>query len=141
MPKKILVPTDGSSNADKALAYACDLSLKYEAKLYLVHVVSSPAIFHEAAFAVADLEKRLEEDGKKIIEEAEEKTKKRGVTDVQSGLVKGDPATGIIKFAAAEGIDHIVMGSRGLTGIKEFFLGSVSHRVCHVADCTVTIVK
>jgi nucleotide-binding universal stress UspA family protein len=90
---------------------------------------------------MADLEKRLEEDGKEIIEEAERNTKKRGVKEVQSSVVSGDPASGIIRFAKSEGIDLIVMGSRGLTGIKEFLLGSVSHRVCHLADCTVTIVK
>jgi len=63
------------------------------------------------------------------------------VKDVQSTVVQGDPATGIIKFARAEDIDMIVIGSRGLTGIKEFVLGSVSHRVTHLADCTVTVVK
>jgi nucleotide-binding universal stress UspA family protein len=142
MIKKILVPTDGSGHARKAIEFACDIALKYEARLYLVHVVSPPpALFHEGAFAVPDLQKALEEDGKKIIMEAEGQAKKCGAKDVRSDLIRGNPTNGIIEFAKTEGVDMIVMGNRGLTAIKEFVLGSVSHRVGHLADCTVTIVK
>ena len=142
MMKKILVPVDGSEHARKALETACDFALKFGAAICLLHVVSPPpALFHEGAFALPDVQKLLEEDGAKFIETAKRETKRRGVKDVQSTVVQGDPATGIIKFARAEDVDMIVIGSRGLTGIKEFVLGSVSHRVTHLADCTVTVVK
>ena len=142
MIKKILLPTDGSEHAKKALAYACDLALKYGATLHLIHVVSPPpALFHEAAFAMPDIQKALEEDGKRIIQDVEGEAKKSGVQAIRSTLVQGNPASEIIRFAEAEGIDMIVMGSRGLTAVKEFVLGSVSHRVTHLAMCTVTIVK
>ena len=135
MIKKILVPTDGSDYAKKAIEIACDIALKYAAPIYLLHVVSSPAIVHEGAFpAMEGMLKVLEEDGKKIIEEAERETKKCGVKDVQSAMVQGEPASRIIEFAKAEGIDMIVMGSRGLTGMKGFLLGSVSHKVFHLAE-------
>ena len=142
MIKRILVPTDGSDHARKAIGYACDLALKYGAAICLVHVVPPPpALFHEAAFGMPDLQKLQEEDGKKIIEEADQEVKQHGVKDVQSAMVRGNPASQIIEFAKTEGVDLIVMGNRGLTGVKEFVLGSVSHRVSHLADCTVTIVK
>ncbi|NIO04766.1 MAG: universal stress protein [Proteobacteria bacterium] len=142
MLKKILVPTDGSEHARKAVNYACELALKFHATVCLLHVVPlPPALFHEAAFSIPDLQKLQEEEGKRIIEEAKRETKERGVKEVQSTLIQGNPASRIIEFARAEGIDLIVMGNRGLSGVKEFVLGSVSHRVSHLADCSVTIVK
>ena len=135
MIKKILVPTDGSDHARKAIEVACDIALKYAATICLLHVVSLPAISHEGVFpAMEGMLKFLEEDGKKIIEEAESETKKWGAKDVQSTVVHGDPANRIIEFAKTEGVDMIVIGSRGLTGMKGFLLGSVSHKVFHLAD-------
>jgi nucleotide-binding universal stress UspA family protein len=143
MIKKILVPTDGSDDAKKAIEIAADIALKYAATIYLIHVVSPPAIFHEEGFpATEGILKLLEEDGKKIIEEAERETKKCGVKDFRSAVVQGDPASKIIEFSKTEGIDMIVMGSRGLTGIKGFLLGGVSHKVFHLADnIYITVIK
>jgi nucleotide-binding universal stress UspA family protein len=142
MIKKILVPTDGSEHARKAIEYACELAVKLGATVCLLHVVPfAPALFHEAAFAMPDFQKLQEEDGKKIVEEAKRVTKERGVKDVQSTVIQGNPASRIIEFARAEGVDVIVMGNRGLSGVTEFVLGSISHRVSHLAHCTVTIVK
>jgi nucleotide-binding universal stress UspA family protein len=142
MVKKILVPTDGSDHARKAIVYAVDLASKYGASLCLFHVVSTPpALFHEGAFALPDVQRSLEEEGQRIIADAEKEAKRCGASHVRSLVVQGNPANEIIKFASAEGVDQIIMGSRGLTAIKEFVLGSVSHRVSHLADCTVTIVK
>jgi nucleotide-binding universal stress UspA family protein len=135
MIKKILVPTDGSEHALKAIEIASDIALKYAATIYLLHVVSPPVILHEAAFpAMEEMQRALEEDGKKIIEEAERETKKLGVKDVRSTVSQGDPASRIIEFARTEGVDMVVIGSRGLSGMKGFLLGSVSHKVFHLAD-------
>ena len=135
MIRKILVATDGSDHAKKAIEIASDLALKYGATICLLHVVSLPVIFHEGIFpAMEGMLKLLEEDGKKIIEEAERETKKCGLKDVQSTMVQGEPASRIIEFAKAEGVDMIVIGSRGLTGMKGFLLGSVSHKVFHLAE-------
>lgn len=135
MIKKILVPIDGSDDASKAIEIACDIALKYAARIYLLHVVSLPAIFLDGAFpAMEGMLRLLEEDGKKIIEEAERETKKCGLKDVQSAIVQGDPANRIIEFAKTEGVDMIAIGSRGLTGMKGILLGSISHKVFHLAD-------
>lgn len=139
---KILVPIDGSDHARRAIACACDLASRYGATVCLLHVVSPPPVlFHEGAFAIPDVQNALEEDGKKIAEEAEREAKRSGVKDVKTIVIYGNPASEIIRFAGDEAVDMIVMGSRGLTGVKEFVLGSVSHRVSHLAPCTVTIVK
>jgi len=143
MIKKILVPTDGSDHARKAIEIASDIALKYAATICLLHVVSLPVIFHEGIFpAMEGMLKLLEEDGKKIIEEAERETKKCGVKDVQSTVVQGDPANRIMEFTKTQGVDMIVLGSRGLTGIKGVLLGSVSHKVFHMADnIYITVIK
>jgi len=135
MIKKILVPTDGSDHARKAIEIASDIALKYAATICFLHVVSPPLIFHEGVFpAMEGMLKLLEEDGKKIIEEAERETKKCGVKDVQSTVVQGDPGNRIVEYAKTEGVDMIVIGSRGLTRMKGILLGSVSHKVFHLAD-------
>jgi len=135
MIKKILVPIDGSDYAKKAIEIACDIALKYAARIYLLHVVSLPAIFLDGAFpAMEGMLKLLEEDGKRITDESERETKKFGVKDVQSTVVQGDPASRIIEFAKTEGADMIVIGSRGLAGMKGVLLGSVSHKVFHLAE-------
>jgi nucleotide-binding universal stress UspA family protein len=134
MIKKILVPIDGSDYAKKAIEIACDIALKYAARIYLL-VVSLPAIFLDGAFpAMEGMLKLLEEDGKRITDESERETKKFGVKDVQSTVVQGDPASRIIEFAKTEGADMIVIGSRGLAGMKGVLLGSVSHKVFHLAE-------
>jgi nucleotide-binding universal stress UspA family protein len=64
------------------------------------------------------------------------------VKDIQSTVVQGDPANRIMEFAKTEGVDMIVIGSRGLTGMKGVLLGSVSHKVFHLADnIYITVIK
>ncbi|NIO03304.1 MAG: universal stress protein [Proteobacteria bacterium] len=55
--------------------------------------------------------------------------------------LQGDPAERIIEFAREKSVDMIVIGSRGLGPVKGLFLGSVSTKVCHLADCTCVTVK
>ena len=55
-------------------------------------------------------------------------------------LETGHPAEVIVRLAETDGFDLVVLGSRGLGGVKEFLLGSVSNRVSHHARCPVLIV-
>ena len=67
-----------------------------------------------------------------------------GITDldpIEHDLLFGNPADEIVEFAKQKQIDLIVMGSRGLSDIKGLFLGSVSHKVSHLAECTCITVK
>jgi nucleotide-binding universal stress UspA family protein len=56
-------------------------------------------------------------------------------------LADGDPAQSILHLAKERGVDTIVMGSRGLSDIKGLFVGSVSHKINHLAECTCITVK
>ena len=144
MFSRILVAVDGSSFAERALAYAVDLSKKYEAKLVIVHVVLrrfyavTPS--EAGVLATTVFVKEMESEGKKITAKAEEVVKAAGI-EYECKLVQGVPADEIVKLAKAENIDLIVMGSRGLTEVRAFLLGSVSDKVTHHAKCPTLVIK
>lgn len=56
-------------------------------------------------------------------------------------MLQGDPAQEIIEFSRKNSIDMIVIGSRGAGTVETLLLGSVSHKVCHLANCTCVTVK
>jgi nucleotide-binding universal stress UspA family protein len=148
MVTHILVAVDGSTHADRALAFAADLAVKYEADLTILNVVSYASTVPLALGAYAELEglyaesrSVLQEAGAKIVESAAEQAHRLGVEDVKTVVELGSPAQSICDAANANGIDVIVMGRRGLSDFTGFFLGSISHKVAHSADCTVVTVK
>ena len=148
MVTHILVAVDGSTHADRALAFAADLAVKYEADLTVLNVVSYASTVPLALGAYAELEglyaesrSVLQEAGAKIVENAAEQARRLGVEDVKTVVELGSPAQSICDAADANGVDVIVMGRRGLSDFTGFFLGSISHKVAHSADCTVVTVK
>lgn len=144
MFSRILVAVDGSPLADRALAHAVDLSKKYEAKLLIVHVVLrrfyAVTPTEAGVLATTVFVKEMELEGKKIIAKSDEFAKEAGVTH-ECRLVQGVPADEIVQLAQAEKVDLIVLGSRGLTEVRAFILGSVSYKVTHHAKCPVLIIK
>jgi nucleotide-binding universal stress UspA family protein len=149
MIKKILVPTDGSAYAAKAFEYASDLALKYDAELHFIHVLSESKVpeglddFIRTERIEDQPRERvfLQKIGDAIIQSVEEKSKHKGIEHVKSAVLIGDPAEKIIEYANANGIDMIVIGNRGLGAVKMLFMGSVSNKVCNLADCTCVTVK
>jgi len=149
MIKKILVPTDGSAYAAKAFEYATDLALKYDAELHFVHVVSESKMpeglddFIRTERIEDQPRERvfLQKMGDAIIQSIEEKSKLKGIENVKSAVLIGDPAEKIVEYANANGIDMIVLGNRGLGAVKMLFMGSVSNKVCNLANCTCVTVK
>jgi nucleotide-binding universal stress UspA family protein len=141
MIKNILVPIDGSDHARKAVEYAADMGLKYKAMVHVVHVVSPLPDMIQDSDVLEVLQDRGQAFAQEILEEAVGEFKKKGVRSFQSTVLHGNPADAIIDFARKHGVDMIVMGSRGLSSVKELLLGSVSTKVCHLADCTCVTVK
>lgn len=140
----ILVAVDGSPFAERALKFAVDLAKKYTAKLIIVHVVLrrfyavTPS--EAGVLATTVFVKEMESEGKEIIGKAEGFARAEGV-DYECKLLQGVPAEEIVKTSQSEKVDLIVMGSRGLTEVRAFLLGSVSDKVCHHAKCPTLIVK
>ena len=148
MIKKILFAIDGSQSADNALDFGLDLAMKYSAEVMIVSVIDSPQsslVVKGMIYAPASTEnylKKLRDFHKQILLEAQNKTKKIDPKlKVSIKLLEGRPDDKIVETAKKEAIDLIVVGSRGLGGIKEFVLGSVSDRVADEASCPVLIVK
>lgn len=149
--KKILVALDGSEPADKALDYALDLAAKYSANLVLLGVVPRVIVpmVHPTIevstippVSVVTYSEELKAQHEKVLSEALKKAKKiKPNLKVSTKLVEGRPADKIVETAKKGNFDIIVMGSRGLGGIKEFLLGSVSDRVADEGTCPVLIVK
>jgi nucleotide-binding universal stress UspA family protein len=144
MFSRILVAVDGSPFAEKALKYAADLTKKYGAKLTVIHVVLrrfyavTPS--EAGVLATTVFVKEMEAEGEEIIKKAQEYVKLQGIT-CEHKMMQGVPADEIIKCAQAEGSDLIIVGSRGLTEVRAFLLGSVSDKVCHHAKCPTLVVK
>jgi nucleotide-binding universal stress UspA family protein len=142
------VAIDGSKLADKSLDYALDLAKKYSSEIKIITVMELPSnslLAQGTAFIPISSENylvNLEEYHKKILTNAVKKAKKLvPKLTITKKLLQGRPADKIIETAKKASFDLIVMGSRGLGGIKEFFLGSVSNRVADEAPCPVLIVK
>jgi len=110
MVKKILVPTDGSDHARRAIDLATDIASQYGAMLYLLHVVSETKIPDEVLeyIRVEKVEEPpetvyLQKIGEGIIAAAEREVRNKGLKEVQSAVVQGDPAETIINFAREKG--------------------------------------
>lgn len=96
----------------------------------------------ESAFDEAVVSSRLLiEVGQHIVDEASERARRKGLEKVDIRLEGGDPAGRILDTIRDEGIDCVVMGSRGLGDLQGLFLGSVSHKVSNHAPCTCITVK
>jgi len=145
---RMLVAIDGSDTATRALDYALALAKKCDAEVQIVSVVppveslmprfslTAPPI-HYSLF-IDEVEKRLQT----VLSEALQAAKQQQPTlRLSTRLLKGRPADTIVQTAQKEGFDLIVVGSRGLSGLDELVLGSVSDRVADLATCPVLIVK
>jgi len=146
--KKILVPIDGSKSADAALDFALDLAEKYSAEIMITTVFDAPSpslLAQGKIFTPISTENYIEKltnFHKEILIEALKKSQKVSPKlQVSKKLLQGRPADKIVETAKEGVFDLIVIGSRGLGGIKELLLGSVSDRVADKAPCPVLIIK
>jgi nucleotide-binding universal stress UspA family protein len=148
MQKKILLATDGSASSRKALEFAVEMASRYDAELYVLHVIASMQIPVDILeyISAEDIEDSpasvyLEKVGMKIIHQSEKECKATGCENVHTVVLRGDPADTILEFAKEKAVDVIILGSRGFRGIKGKLLGSVSRKVSHAAGCTCIRVK
>jgi nucleotide-binding universal stress UspA family protein len=139
----ILVAYDGSELGGKALDTAIELvKLVPSAQLQVLHVVRFPVLIIGEAFvpAGADTTSRIYEEAERIVQRAKDRLAAAEI-EGKVEMTEGYPAGVIVDYAAECGCDLIVIGSRGLSGIKEMMLGSVSHYVVQRSHIPVFIVK
>ncbi|MEX1205340.1 MAG: universal stress protein [Dongiaceae bacterium] len=149
MFKHILVAVDGSRHAMKAAVNGVDLALKYGSKLQFLMVTKKPPAdvseklrhYMEIEGLTGTPEDLIDDRTKETLAQAEEHARKKGLTDVQAIAKTGQPARTIVAHAKQTGVDLIVLGSRGLGDIEGMLLGSVSHKVCTLAECSCITVR
>lgn len=142
----ILVPVDGSEGAKKALDVACQLANQANVTLHVLHIPEELAhetmlVWGIGAIAIEASNQEREKISQQIIEKAAEAARANGITQIETAVAKGDPARTIVNEAKRRGVEAIVMGSRGLSNLRGLVVGSVSHKVSHIADCTVITVR
>lgn len=151
MDKKFLVAVDGSDHGWKALDLATDLSKASEAELLIVHVVPrepTPQGLQQLAdvegISVEESSARYHYDlslGDAITNEAASRAREKGLSKIETRVAEGSPAHEIVTMAEQAGAEMLFIGSRGISDLKGLFLGSVSHKVMHLAPCTCVSVK
>ncbi len=145
MFSSIVVGTDGSDTATKAVRQAVDLARAVGAKIELVSAyepVPAQRLSGERREAPEDLQWAINprEDVDATLAAAATVAREAGVpVDVYAR--QGDPADAILDVAEEQGADLIVVGNLGMTGAKRFLLGSVPNKVSHHAPCSVLIIR
>lgn len=174
--KKIVIATDGSDHAEKAVRLGADIAAKYGAEVVIVHALLGGEV-SESLVRMAEIENllgyvrreprtrvqagqigaiayetRSAEDearsyrvltaiGERILATAESIAREHGAERVATHLANGDPTTQILNTAESEHADLIVCGARGLSDLRALMLGSVSHKLSHLAPVTCITVR
>jgi len=136
--KKILVPLDGSKYSFDALSKAIYLARQCEGTITGLYVVA----FYPRNLGdlIGPIKARLYDDARKIMDKAKVICAQNGIV-FKGKISYGDAKSEIIDFAKNSKFDIIVIGSRGLTPVKELLLGSVSNAVVHKSNVPVLVVK
>jgi nucleotide-binding universal stress UspA family protein len=141
---KVLVAIDGSPAAEQALAMACTLLAGKETEVTLFHVIPRHLIYGgKGGPVVAEAYDPAQEEAisRALLDGAERKAKDAGLgPTIKKEIAVGDPAELILKAAALDQTDLIIMGARGLNAAQRFLLGSVSTKVATHAPCAVLVV-
>ncbi len=140
--RHIMVVTDGSQGADRAVDVAADFAKTLGGELSILTVGGnlSGDEMRQIARAERDLGDALDAISNQILMQSKERARRIGVSTVKVEVAWGDPAEAIIETARREQVDAIVVGRRGRGQLAGLLLGSVSQKVASLAPCIVIVV-
>jgi nucleotide-binding universal stress UspA family protein len=140
--RRILVPLDFSRHADHVLEWAAHLAEEHQSRLLLLHAYHLPVEFQqlEGAYLPQDFWASVKSEAEQNLGRYAEPLRARGL-EVETIVREGYPATVIEEEALEQQADLIVIGTRGLSGLKHLLLGSIAERVVQKAPCPVLTVK
>ena len=141
MFKTILVPTDASEAANRALEVALKLAKELGSRIVLLHVVFTPeAMGYTLSSGAAVPQEDISIFGKEALAAATNGID-TGNVPIEKKQIPGHPGLAIIEEIKSRNIDLVVMGNRGYGPIAGAMMGSVSQRVLTQAGCPVMIIK
>lgn len=140
--KKILVPTDFSKEAEHALKVAAQFAKNYGSDIYLLHLLELPIQEVDALNTYSELPSAMF-----FMQLAQQKLETLMASDYLEGIkihvtTKPESASsGIIEQCKKHKINMIIMGSHGVSGLKELFIGSIAEKVVRTSDVPVLVIK
>jgi nucleotide-binding universal stress UspA family protein len=145
MFQKLLVPVDGSPYASRAVDTAIELAKCHGSFVYLLHVIRDLSLPKEllemiAAGAITAGRLQILQDSAEImLNNAMEKFKQAGLTNVKKEFIMGDPANNILGYAEQNGVDLIVLGHRGLEP-RAGLMGGVARKLVNTTTISCLVV-
>ena len=143
--KKILTPIDRSGYKEKILAYAVSLGKAWGAELTVIHVIDPGR--GVPGGRVKEKEREREEEAKRqaevlVLNTIDPLIRKEGINIKKEVIEESDTVEkAIIDYAKKNNIDVIVIGTKGMTAVEEYFFGSVANAVIHHAHCSVFAIR
>ena len=141
---KILIGVDDSPHSKAALEYVKKMRWPAGSK-FVVFAVSAPVVAYTMVDAggmtwMKTAEEEMNVATEELTARAEQELRDAGLA-TEAKVVLGDPREAIVDAVRTMGIDHVVVGSHGRTGLGKLLMGSVASHVVTHAPCTVTVVK
>ena len=146
--KKILLAIDKSGYKDKATAYAITLAKSFEAEITVIYVIGKSSMG-----ATADVlgyyrggklkayQEALKKDAERLLDKVVQAGENEGVVVHQQALIGSPIKKIILDYAKNHKMDLIVIGTKGMTGIERFLMGSVANDVISYAHCPVLAIR
>lgn len=137
MYEKILLPTDGSQEAERAVSHGLDLAEAFDAEVHAIYVIETKATYILTVGLDDEEMEEYREYGEKTVNEIVERAAERGLGG--TGTVKaGRISEEIIDYAEENDVDAIVMGKQG-QGAIEKYVGGTAEKVMRMSDVPVTV--
>mgnify|MGYP003286772729 CR=1 FL=1 len=144
-PTKILLATDGSKEARLAAEAAAELSKDTGSEVHIAYVLPSPRELRGhhlySQEVMRSVLEQAEGEARSFLEEQAKQIRESGGKVAETHLETGEPDKEIVKLSEELGVGTIVIGSRGLGGLRRALMGSVSESVVRHAHCPVFVVR
>ncbi len=139
MHDHVLIPTDGSEEAEEAVSYALDLAEEFDAKVHALYVIETEATYILTVGLGDERMEEYREYGEETVSDVVERAADRGLDG--TGVIRtGGIAAEIVEYAEDHEVDSIVMGGQG-RGALEKYLGSTAEKVVRMSSLPVTILS
>lgn len=145
-PSRILVPTDMSEHSDRAIRQALDIAKLFNSEVFVLHVIKDPTRLCTVDSCISEeLMDRFTaeafDSARRGVRSQLVKFLSMGNINIATDVKAGVPHDEILKEAEVNGIDLIVIASRGATGLAKYLMGSVARHLLQAATCPVLLVR